>query len=52
MNDRTNQVLDVLSGNRELQIGLDRDDMVRLFIVLFLAVLFANLCARLLMPNR
>lgn len=52
MKDRIQDIMDVAGGNRELQIGLDMQDLARVFAAVFLAMLLAGLLVRVILPNR
>jgi hypothetical protein len=46
MNNQLEQVLDVASGNKALVISFEPVDLVKLFLVLFLATLLAHIVAK------
>lgn len=46
MDEKVNNALDVLGGEKILRIGIEPADLIKLFLVLFLANLLAALVAK------
>jgi hypothetical protein len=41
--ENANDILSVASGNKPIQLGFDTMEALKLFVILFMAVLLANL---------
>ena len=46
--ENADDILRVASGNKPIQLGFDTMEAIKLFAVLFMAVLLATLCANLI----